>query len=299
MSVVFEMGTEYDVYHDESQIAGYWHGILFVPRMSRRFLLDLLADVRKNTGRTGPISLKQLDKASGPLYRCIDSWLQIGVGAMLQRFKGKHYPLPTGQAGRSSQFVPLTSIIGARFVLFRVVDSLKILTLCADHASRVETTFRMAFKGGLSLFSKTDEMCVRSLHFDGHRHYGRRLDLNRILRNFALDGFEIPDDISLHDASSDHRQKDCQSYDDCQLLQLADILVSGFRTVLGESTQEAHRLACRPLAELAAKWNRGRTGFSNSRWHLGFCISEASIQAGRWEFRPITKISPSQQPELF
>jgi hypothetical protein len=294
------MRTEYDVYHDESQIAGYWHGILFVPRTSRQYLLDLLADVRKNTGRTDPITLKQLDKASGPFYRCVDCWLQIGVGAMLQRFKGKHYPVPTGQSGRSSEFVPLTSIIGARFVLFRVVDGLKILTLCADHASRVETTFRMAFKGGLSLFSTThDKLCVRSLHFDGHRHYGRRLDLNRILRNMASEGFEIPDDISLDDASSDHRQKDCQSYDDCQLLQLADILVSGFRTVLGESTQEAHRLACRPLAELAEKWNRGWRGFSNSRWHVGFCISEASIEDGCWEFRPITRISLAQQPQLF
>jgi hypothetical protein len=292
------MRTEYDVYHDESQIAGYWHGILFVPRPSRQQLLDLLANVRKNTGRTDPISLKQLDKTSGPFYRCVNCWVQVGVGAMLQRFKGKHYAIPTGQAGRASEFSPLTRIIGARFILFRVVDGLKTLTLCSDHASRVETTFRMAFKGGLSLFSSVDELCVRSLHFDGYKHYGRRLDLNRILRNIPPDGCEIPADMSLDDASSDHRERDCQTYDDCQLLQLADVLVSGFR-VLGESTQEAHRLACGPLVELADKWNRGRTGFSNSRWHLGFCISEASIEDGQWQFRPIDNLKPVEQPKLF
>jgi hypothetical protein len=155
------MRTDCDVYHDESQIAGYWHGILFVPRTSRRYLLDLLADVKKNTGRTDPISLKQLEKASGPFHRCVSCWVQIAVGAMLQRFRGKHYPLPTGQSGRSSEFVSLTSIIGARFVLFRVVDGLQTLTFCSDHASRVETTFRMAFKGGLSLFSQPDdELCA-------------------------------------------------------------------------------------------------------------------------------------------
>jgi hypothetical protein len=296
---VVGMRTEYDVYHDESKVAGYWHGILFVPRSSRSYLLDLLEEIRKNTARNDPISLKRLHNASGPFYRCVHCWVQIGVGAMLQRFKGRHYPLPTGHAGRSSEFTSLSNIIGARFILFRMVDGLEALTFCFDNASRVERTFSMALKGGLTLFSKTEELCVRSLHFDGHRHYGRRLDLNRILRKMAPEGFQIPHDITLDDASSDHREKDCQSYDDCQLLQLADVLVSGFRTVLGESTQEEHSLACRPLAELAEKWSRGRTGFSNSRWHLGFCISEASIEDGRWEFRPITKTSLFKQPQLF
>jgi hypothetical protein len=293
------MRAEYDVYHDESQIAGYWHGILIVPRATRQQLLDLLANVRRNTGRTDPISLKQLDKTSGPFYRCISCWVQIGVSAMLQRFKGKHYAVPTGQAGRASEFAPLTSMIGARFILFRVVNGLNTLTLCADNASRVETTFRMAFKAGLSLFSSVEELNVRSLHFDGYKHYGRRLDLNRILRDMPQDGCEIPEDISLDDASSGHRKEDCQSYDDCQLLQLADLLVSGFRTVLGESTQEAHKLACKPLVELADKWNRGRTGFSNSRWYLGFCISEASIMDGQWQFRPIDNLKANEHPRLF
>jgi hypothetical protein len=293
------MRADYDVYHDESQIAGYWHGILFVPRASRQQLLELLATVRRNTERTDPISLKQLDKTSGPFYRCISCWVQIGVSAMLQRFKGKHYAVPTGQAGRASEFAPLTSIIGARFILFRVVDGLNTLTLCADHPSRVETTFRMAFKGGLNLFSSVDELRVRSLHFDGYKHYGRRLDLNRILRDMPQDSCEISADISLDDASSDHRKEDSQSYDDCQLLQLTDVLVSGFRSVFGEATQEAHKLACKPLAELADKWNRGRTGFSNSRWYLGFCISEASIQDGQWQFRPIDTLKPHEEPSLF
>jgi len=293
------MRADYDVYHDESQIAGYWHGILFVPRATRQHLLELLENVRRNTGRTDPISLKQLDKTSGPFYRCISCWVQIGVSAMLQRFKRKHCAVPTGQAGRASEFAPFTSIIGARFILFRVVDGLNSLTLCADHASRVETTFRMAFKGGLSLFSSVEELNVQSLHFDGYKHYGRRLDLNRILRDMPQDSYEIPEDISLDDASSDHRKEDCQSYDDCQLLQLADLLVSGFRTVLGEATQEAHQQACRPLLELADKWNRGRTGFSNSRWYLGFCISEASITDGQWQFRPIDNPKANEHPRLF
>jgi hypothetical protein len=112
------------------------------------------------------------------------------------------------------------------------------LTLCANHVSRVEATFRIAFNGGVRLFSKQgDELCIRSLHFDGHEHYSRRLNLRRILRDMKTpaEGIEIPDDVALDDAPSDHRKANCQAYDDCQLLQLTDILVSGFRTVLAKS----------------------------------------------------------------
>jgi hypothetical protein len=193
----------------------------------------------------------------------------------------------------------LTEIIGAKFVLFRVAR-LNALTLCADNTSRVETTFRMAFKGGLSLFSSAgDELCIRSLHFDGYKQYGRRLDVYRILCGMKRDGFEIPTGIVLDDATSDHREQDCQSYDDCQLLQLTDILVSGFRTVLGEATSQAQRQACEPLLELAEKWNRGWKGFKNSRWYMGFCISEGSIEDGRWQFGPILPTRDSRQQRLF
>lgn len=221
---------------------------------------------------------------------------------MLQRFKGRTYPVQTGRTGEHTEFVPLSQVIGARFVLFRVACPLNTLTLCADYARRVETTFRMAFKGGLSLFSGAGgELCIQSLHFDGYRQYGRRLDLPYILRNMQPDGFRIPSGITLDDATSDHRRADCQSYDDCQLLQLTDLLVSGFRTVLGEATHDAQRVACEPLRVLAEKWGRGRKGFSNSRWYMGFCISEGSIKDGMWQFGPIlpARDSGSLQPRLF
>lgn len=273
-----------------------------MPRESRQELLTYLGTIRKNTGRNDPISLKQLSKSSGPLCRCISGWLQVGVAALLQKLKGKPYYLPTGVSGRHSEFNALPHPIGARFVLFRVRPGLSVMTLSADHGVRVETTFRMAFKGGLNLFSNDGhKLTIHSLHFDGYRHYGRRLDLSRILRDLGerADKFEIPTGITLHDASSDHRRSDSQGYDDCQLLQLTDLLVSGFRTMLGEATCEAQRQACSPLVVLAEKWNRGRVGFQNSRWHNGFCISEASIVGGSWQFASITPAIKDAQTELF
>lgn len=290
---------EYDIYHDESQIAGYWHGILFVPRDSRQRLLNLLAGIRSNTDRHHPISLKNLEKASGKLHRCVSCWTQIGVAALLQDFKGRAYSISTGKEGQWGQYCQFTELVGARFILFRIRGGLGSLNLCPDYAARVETTFRMAFKGGLTMFSRQgDELCIRSLHFDGHKHYKRRLDLSRILRNMGNppQGVRIHSGVVLDDDSSDHRQQNCQPYDDCQLLQLTDLLVSGFRTVLAESTSDAQRLACAPLAELASKWDRGPKGFKNSRWFKGFCISEGFIENGEWQFGPIKPDLETRQP---
>jgi hypothetical protein len=261
ISVTYGLGRidfvkDYDVYHDESQIAGYWHGILFVPRESRRRLTGLLAQIRNNTGRCDPVSLKSLENGSGRLYRCISCWIQVAVASLMQNFKGQKYPITTGKPGQWADYHRFPELIGARFILFRVKDGLGQLNLCADYAARVETTFRMAFKGGLTMFSRQgDELCIRSLHFDGHKHYKRRLDLNRILRNVGNPpaGVRIHSDVVLDDDSSDHREQNCQQYDDCQLLQLADLLVSGFRTVLVEATSDAQRLACAPKAFVSAK----------------------------------------------
>jgi hypothetical protein len=291
--------NEYDVYHDESDIDGFWHGILFVPRGSRD---RLLTTVRANTARSHKICLKNVDRDTGKLHKCTSCWLQIGVAGLLQDFKRKAYSIPTGADGRWADYVPMTQLIRARFVLFKVKDGLNSLNLCPDYASKVETTFRMAFKGGLTMFSNEgDELCIRSLHFDGHRHYRRRLDMGRILRGVGNppQRVRLHDDIAIDDDSSDHEIEGAQSYDDCQLLQLTDLLVSGFRTVLGKATHETHLQLCGPLAELNEKWKRGRKGFSNSRWFKGFCISEGYIDNGEWQFGIVEPKLRAIQDRLF
>jgi len=229
--------------------------------------------------------------------------LQVGVAALIQDFKGLGYSTPTGADGQWAEYLPFTQLIGARFVLFRVRGGLVSLNFCRDYAARVETTFRIAFKGGSTMFSREgDEMCIRSLHFDGHEHYHRRLDLRRILRDVGNppSRVHLHDEIEFQDDSSDHRAASAQAYDDCQLLQLTDILVSGFRAVLADATAaEAHRQVSRPLSELVAKWNRGRKGFSNSRWSNGFCIGEGYIEDGQWEFGSIEPNYEVPQTKLF
>ena len=294
---------EYDIYHDESLIEGYWHGILFVPRDSRKHLLDLLATIRRNTDRSHKLSLKNLNKTSGKLYKCTSCWLHVGIAALIQNFRGIKYSTPTGADGQWAKFLPFTQLIRARFVLFRIKSGLDSLNFCRDYATKVEATFRMAFKGGSTMLSrKQSEMWIRSLHFDGHQHYHRRLNMHHILRDIGIppSRVHLHENIELNDDSSDHLVPNAQPYDDCQLLQLTDILVSGFRVILAPDTAaEEHKHVSRPLSELVDKWNRGPKGFSYSRWSSGFCIGEGYIEEGRWQFGPIKPKYDPPQTEFF
>ncbi len=122
----------------------------------------------------------------------------------------------------------------------------------------------MVFKGGITMFGReNEELLIRSLHFMDTSTIKRSLDLRRILRGIgdAPRQVHIHESIGTDDRSSDHREPAVQLHDDCQLLQLTDVLTSGFRTILGEATHQSHIQLCRPLVALHEKWSRGRKGF--------------------------------------
>jgi hypothetical protein len=293
---------EYDVYHDESDISGYWHGILLVPRSSRETLLKLLQAVRAFAKHHQPISLKGLDKESGRQWKVVHCWLHAGIAALIQDLKGERYPIFTGRYGETPEFALLDRVIGARFILFRIRDSLASLSGGMSYAAKVETTYRMAFKGGLKTFAKQgDGLCIRSLHFDNHEHLGRHVDKSRLISLIGerLDGIVFHEALIVDDKSSDHRLPSSQTYDDCQLLQLTDIFVSGFRTVLGIATCNAQLQVCRPLLELSERWNRGPARMRNSKWSNGFYLREGHIKDGQWTFANLEKPISGTQRGLF
>jgi len=52
----------YELYHDESQEDGYWHGMLLVPVGTKNELVNLLNLARSNTHVDNKISLKEVKK---------------------------------------------------------------------------------------------------------------------------------------------------------------------------------------------------------------------------------------------
>ena len=130
-------------------------------------------------------------------------------------------------------YVQSRQTIGCKFILFREKDDHAKMIGHPDYGSKVETTFRMGVKGGMHfLGSDENPINIVRMHFDGHRHYHRYVDRDRIVgRLHGLRGYcSIADsDDVIDDRSSDHSRAGCQEYDDCQLLQLADLMVGCFR----------------------------------------------------------------------
>lgn len=293
---------EYDLYHDESKEAGYWHGMLLVPRGTRQGFLGQLNSIRGNTDYDGVIRLKGLNTTSGKRFRCVRAWMHFGVAALIQNLKGTRYPFYTGQDAANPGFDLFDSVIGAKFILFKVRDGHRVLTGFRDYGAKVETTFWMGLKGGLHLFAdESRTLTVASFHFDGHEHYGRHVDGDRIVERLGSlrDGVEVPHFASIHDGTGDHTRPGCQTYDDCQFLQLTDLLVGGFRTVLGHQSNHAQGAVAAPLSELAERWHQGYARMRNSKWFKGFCISECYLQNSEWKFTNLRPSPAENHPRLF
>lgn len=294
---------EYDVYHDESEEAGYWHGMLFVPHPSRVKLLEHIKTIRRETNYEFPLSLKGL-KFHGDRFQCLRAAVQLAVAAMMQKTKGSAQKVYVGKrvydkhsryrATDYRKIIQITEPLELRFVVFRERDCLELLDPeghFLDYGAKAETTFRMGFKGGLHLlFDENNPATITSIHFDGYERNGRHVDADRIIGR--LEGglrpyCRIAKNIQVDDRPSDHRKDNAQDYDDCQFLQLADLLVGGFRTVLADSKNEVQAEVAHPVSELVEKWRAGPARMANSRWNGGFCVSQCYLEDGKWKFSPL------------
>lgn len=282
---------DYEVYHDESQVGGYWHGILLVPSTSRQRLLDLLGAARSTTNYSHPLSIKSV-KNLGRVFDCSKAWLTIAVAAMVSKSSSRPVPVYFGKsARRGSEYGLVSDHLSVKFVLFCERDKLQKMTGYPDHGSKVETTLRMGLKGGMHFLGSHDNpIAVERIHLDGHAHYHRRVSKSRLsdrlvgLREYcSVSG--RPDLID--DGPSDHRKPDSQPHDDCQLLQLTDLLVGAFRIGIRGTTKDLHRRLAFPVGSLLQRYAQGESRMANSRWNNSFTMSQCYLDQGKWRFQPL------------
>jgi hypothetical protein len=183
----------------------------------------------------------------------------------------------------------------ARFVVFRERHNHGKMSdiYMPDHASKIETTFRMGLKCGMHyLFDDFNPVHINSLHFHGSEHYQRNVENERVigrLKNDLREYCSMNDFID--DRSGNNTKSYAQSYDDCQLLQLTDLMIGAFRTAMGESKNPIQREASAPVLSLVEKWHRGPARMKNSRWNKAYCITECFIDNGKWNFENIIRIN--------
>ncbi len=282
--------VNYELYHDESKKAGYWHGILLVPEAEKRRLVDLLSQARQGTGYPHPLSMKCVTERKKNVLQCAQCWISLGVAALASCRRPGVDPVAYRVMNRNREvrYAQLDPPIGAKFVVLRERDNLASMAGPLDYGAKVETTFRMAAKGGLHYLGSAEEpMCITRMHFDGWQHYRRHLDRERIVgRLYGLRPYcsISPRADLIDDGTSDHRKQDAQSYDDCQLLQLTDLLIGCFRVLLGAMANPCQVGLAYPVRELLLRYQQGRARMQNSRWRNSFCVSECYLQDGQWRF---------------
>jgi len=285
---------DFDLYHDESKKDGYWHGVLLVPKPSRRRLLSLLAEVRQNAKYAHALTFKRVKRKGGGMFNAAQCWVMLGLAGMRGVKKGDAIPVWLGaRGGATKRYVKIDDALGLKFILFRVRDDLTSMSGHRDYGSKVETTARFAVKGGLHMLGSDQRpIHVSSLHFDGHEHHGREFNRDRLVGR--LQGLRrycsVSDaDDCIFDGSGNHAREGHQPYDDCQLLQLTDLLVGAFRISAqgcGDAKAAQKRIS-EPAKRLVGEYHKGAARMRNSRWANSFCMSECYLENEIWSFGTI------------
>ena len=285
---------DFELYHDESKIEGYWHGMFLVPLNAKKSILDRLQIARGNSRYFEPLGIKKVRKENR-IFDCVKSWLTIAVASMRSKIGGDPVPIYLGnRIPDGPQFESIREAFGAKFILFREKDAHQSMVSYPDHASKVETTFRIGLKGGLHfLGSEEGEIWIDRIHFDGHEHHRRNIDRARVIGRLKSlrDYCHISNQPNLiDDSSSDHRRVDSQSYDDCQLLQLTDLLLGAFRSLLIQPAKDIHLRLAYPVESLILRYQKGYARIRNSRWWSSFCMSQCHLEGGNWVFETMEYI---------
>jgi hypothetical protein len=280
--------TSYELYHDESKEEGYWHGMLLVPIDKKDLLLKYLNASRLNTGYLSPIGIKKVKK-HGRIYDCAESWIQLGVAALISQLKGTTVPVSLAERIRGKkQYINFRTLIGAKFIAFREKDNLSKMSEFLDYGGKVETTFRMGLKGGIHFLANENEpISIKKMHFDGYEHHKRHIDYDRIVnRLYGLRSYcsIVESGDLIDDRTSNHTRVDSQCYEDCQLLQLTDLLIGCFRSVLIKQTRKIHKELSYPVESIIRRYFAGYARMSNSRWRNSLCISQCYLHSGCWKF---------------
>jgi len=187
---------DYELYHDESIETGYWHGLLFIPAGYRNEINSLLKSVREDAGYNDrqALNFKRLD-GHGDKFKALFSSLQLFIcltrrvikpddpGAVRRR--APHYNKEIGLRVEYEEVVRIQKPYGVRFVLLKERDAHRKMSSYPDHASKIETTFRFALKGGCHfMFDECCPITLKKIYFDGHLHYGRVLPQLEVERAF-------------------------------------------------------------------------------------------------------------------
>lgn len=283
---------DYELYHDESMENGYWHGMLLIPCHMKIPLLEILTEVRNKINFANKISFKDI-RGRGQKFDLVSAWVQIASGALRSKIGKEKYFYSYGKKTSNYYTIAsLSNIFGAKFILFRIINGLKDMPDSLDLGKKVEITSRIGMKGGLHyLFDDCNKVKITRIHFDGHEHYFRKLN-NKVIvdRLSGLRDYVEIDNIEniIDDNSSDHTKiGNCQTYEDCQFLQLTDLLIGCMRVCILGTNNPIRKSLAYPIQSILNRYFLGYARMKESRWFSSICLSESFLSDGMWNFQKI------------
>jgi len=289
--------NNYVLYHDESIKDGYWHGMLLIPCNKKVQFFDILKSIREKVGYFDKVSFKDIN-GPGEKFNLADDWLQVGVGFLRSKPNKQKYHVKAWKQNRDetqpdTRYISLpNSLMGAKFILFRVKDDHENMVYLDDKVSKVETTLRMGIAGGLhALGSPEHRIHITKIHLDGYQHNLRHADTSRIVdRIYGLREYcsFAPRETLIDDRSSVPKSENPQATVDCEFLALTDLLIGSFRVALAKNEKNDHKRKLSIHAKrILEKMTSGRIRMKHSRWANSFWLSECELIENRWSFNNI------------
>src|SRR5699024_9079875 len=130
----------------------------------------------------------------------------------------------------------------------------------------------------------------------------RNVDPKRLIDRMSnlRDYCSISDsDNLIDDRSSKHYKDESQDYEDCQLLQLTDVMIGSFRYILTSDKNEVYQKLTKPAKRIIDRYVKGYARMRNSRWFNSLCISESYLEYDRWNFNTLDFSQTDNQNSLF
>jgi len=300
---------EYYIYHDESQVAGYWHGILFVPKCFNSEVINFLKKIREDCHYNDDqrLNFKGL-KNRGNKFRAISMSLQLFV-LLLRRSIKPHIDGSSGntvykQRSKGSgiccnPFLVLNKLYGVKFMLLKEENAHRKMECYPDFASKIETTFRFALKGGCHfMFDNDSPIGIKKVFFDGHQHYNRHIDKDRIIKNLQSD-FR---DYCIIDPNFDvdDRQLIDRKDESFIMMNFIDNIISTWRCLVSMTySNEFQKDEAQTFFSLFKRWQDGEIYMNNKgRWFKCFCLSNCWLKDDEWNFDNFM-VKDSAQTKLF
>ena len=283
----------YEIWHDEykgdGKVNEYWHGIFFVPVDRKVEIISLLKQIRDKHKYSHNTNIKFAGSLENKKQgRIVKNNLDLFSHLLIVKENEAKTPIfdRDGKDKYEKTFNPFLEIIGVfgcKLVLFYIPDNHSGFNKYPmDYPSRVETTFRMGFKGGSHLlFSSQNSINITKFYFDGYEHHTRNIDIDRISKGNFRDYCSVDDNCIIDDRQIKDRNDDSKI-----MMSFIDNIIGAWTAKI-QNKKDVNNIL-HPINDIYERLLGNKIVLNtDGKWHKSITISEVYVKNGKIEFPDI------------